>query len=195
MQTSSENFPKKDQFRLAHRSYGEALRFIGQTLLELRPERLEIELLNDVYHVRGRTQEPVHQSDSENQKSLPSSLCANADDADQLSPPGFTVQYTTDEIVRLSREWKAKRSQVGKIPDIHGLAELLRTVGSDLDGSGSSLLKITWEGEKLFVLSQERDGNTKTRAYDLLVLSEKQKEIASDRLSRLSVDPWKDRSL
>jgi hypothetical protein len=42
------------------------------------------------------------------------------------------------------------------------------------------------------VLFQERDGNIKTREYDWSFLSEKQKEIASDRLSRASIDPWKD---
>ena len=193
METSSENIAKKDQFRLAHRSYAEALRFIGQTLLKFRPELLEIELLNDVYHVRGRTQEPAYQSDSKSQKPLLPSFGANADNGKQTSPQAFTFQYTADEIVGLSKEWKAKRNQVGKIPDIRVLAELLRIVGSDLDGSGGSLLKITRKGEKLLVLFQERDGNIKTREYDWSFLSEKQKEIASDRLSRASIDPWKDR--
>jgi len=106
--------------------------------------------------------------------------------------PTFTFQYTTDEIVNLSREWKAKRNQVGKIPDIRGLAELLRTIGSDLDNSGDSLLRISKKGQKLLVFFEDRDGNTKTREYDWLFLSKKQKEIASDRINRASVEPWKD---
>jgi|RhiMetdeSRZDD1v2_1073273.scaffolds.fasta_scaffold308425_3 hypothetical protein len=186
MQSSSE------KFKLAHRSYAEALRFIGQTLPKFRPELLEIELSNDVYQIRGRTHEPIHQAASQSHKSLPPSLGENACDAKQPLQQAFTLQYTADDIVKLSKEWKAKRHDVGKMPDIHDLAELLRTIGSDLDGSGRSLLKITWEGLKLVVLFQEREGNTGTREYDLLFLSKKQKEIASDRLSRASVQPWKD---
>jgi len=180
MQTSSQNLLKKSKFRFAHRSYADALRFIGQTLVKFRPEVLEIELSNEVYYVRGRTEKAARQSDAELEPSLVST---------------FTFQYTTDEIGNLSRPWKAKRSQVGKMPDIQGLAELLRTIGSDLDSSGNSLLKISRSGEKLLVLFEERDGNTKTREYDWAFLAKKQKEIASDRLNRANVEPWKDSDL
>ena len=191
MQTSSQNLLKKSKFRFAHRSYADALRFIGQTLVKFRPELLVIELANEVYYVRGRTQEASRESDAEQLASSPRSTDAEPDDLGPTPVPTFTFQYTTDEIVHLSREWKAKRSQVGKMPDIQGLAELLRTVGNDLDNSGNSLLKISKKGEKLLVLFEERDGNTQTREYDGSFLSKKQKEIASDRLSRANVEPWK----
>jgi hypothetical protein len=191
MQTSPQNLSKKSKFRLAHRSYAEALRFIGQTLVKFRPEFLEIELSKEVYYVRGRTQEAPRKSDAEHLESLPLSGEAESNGLGPSPVPTFTFQYTTDEIVNLSRAWKAKRSQVGKMPDIQGLAELLRTIGSDLDSSGNSLLKISKKGQELLVLFEERDGNTKTREYDWSFLSKKQKEIASDRMNKAGVEPWK----
>ena len=197
MQIPSDNPSQKSKFKLAHRSYAEALRFIGQTLLKFRPEFLEIELLNDVYHIRGKTPGAIHKSSSRGQKdhvnkSVPPSFDEEAHRAEQSSLQDFTLEYTEQEIAKLSKEWKAKRRDVGKLPDIHGVAELLRTIGSDLDGNGSCLLKITSERQKLVVLFQDRDGNTWTRDYDLVFLSRKQKEIASDRLSRAALIPWKD---
>jgi len=84
MQTSSQNLLKKSKFRFAHRSYADALRLIGQTLVKFRPEFLEIELAHEVYYVRGRTQDAVRQSDAKHLESSPGSSEAEPNDFGHL---------------------------------------------------------------------------------------------------------------
>jgi hypothetical protein len=197
MQVSSDNISQKGKFRFAERSYAESLRLIGQVLLKFRPKNLEIQLVGGVYHVRGMTAGISQKSFSISPKTAKQKLAAKsffrrASSTTRSSSESFALSYTPEEIAKLGKEWKTKRHEVGKIPDIHGVAELLRTIGSDLDSSGSSLLKITREGRKLVVQFQERDGKIGTREYDLVFLSGKQKEVASDRLSRAALIPWKD---
>ena len=203
MQVSPENPLKRSKFRLADRSYAESVRLIGQTLVRIRPEFmfkpefLEIQFSEGVYQLRGiatifRQQASLSASKHRFQKVLARFSSKHVETAKPSSAGVFTLRYTAEEIAYLDKEWKAKREKVGKIPDIQGLPELLRTVGSDLDGSGNSLLKITREGEKLVVLFQDRDGNTGTREYGLSFLYRKQQEMASDRICRAALEPWKD---
>jgi hypothetical protein len=53
-----------------------------------------------------------------------------------------TVTFTPQDINQLERKGKARRAAAGQLPDFYNVSNILRTIGSYLDGKGARLVEI-----------------------------------------------------
>jgi hypothetical protein len=165
--------------------YAKCLRVIGQELSLLRPEFLEVRLVKDIFV--GCCSSALSDEDLKQQgiKNLRKRVRAKsvfflggAQTPEACSWVEF--RYTPGDIQNLNEAWRSGRGEAKK-PDIHSLAELLRTAAY-LDSDEDCLLKIIKESQRLTSYFQDlREGTVKIREYSPLALYIRQQAILSTR--------------
>jgi hypothetical protein len=99
---------------LPDRSYGQILRAIGQDLEAARLRYFEITTAGKDYLVRPSTSfEPQE------------------------------LRYTAEDIVRLEREGRARRSDPSGTPDFSSLSQVLRAIGNYVDRKDGRLIEVS----------------------------------------------------
>ena len=134
--------------------YGKTLRSIGQALEVLHLEAFELESEGDDCLVRGELQpEPLEKSSPQDlQKGALPGIWRRLR-SHESKPTGFSpaaqstvsleLCYTRGEIAQLESEGRARRCNPHGIPDPQNLSQILRAVGTYLDGKGVRLLGLS----------------------------------------------------
>jgi hypothetical protein len=156
-----------DPFKLQSNESGgfhaRALRAIGRDLTELYPEKIEIERQGEDFVVRGTCARSRLETETPKpgRKSLKEIL---AQDITKWAPEAksdiasFTRTYDAEDIARIDALGNRRRTGGEKIPDIHSLGEILRTVGRVLESEGGRLVKIVKDRREVALEYVNRDG-------------------------------------
>jgi hypothetical protein len=99
---------------LPDRSYAQILRAIGQDLESAGLRYFEIKTKGKDYVVHPAT-----------------------------SPESQELRFTDDDIVRLEREGRAKRSDPSRTPDFSSISQILRAIGHYIDRKDGYLLEVS----------------------------------------------------
>ncbi len=103
-------------------NYAQTLRAIGQDLEGKHPKNFDLEVSGDLYFVRAKVGVPS-------------------------SAETFEWRYTSEDIERLEREGKARRSDSGGMPDFLSLSQILRGVGCYVDLKGGYIQRTSKEDQ------------------------------------------------
>jgi len=103
----------------------------------------------------------------------------------------FARTYSPDDITRLNESGLHRRTQAGKIPDIHQLGEMLRTIGRVIDADEGRLIKIFKDQRCIAFEYLEKSGATRKAEMTLSDLYKIQKDYYQKRIDPASFDPWK----
>ena len=183
------------------KNYARALRTIGQDLANLFPENLEIEVSGSTYVVRcqGRNTDSFRATKGAKIspiKKMLRNLGTKNSGADSLLTESPTVPvartYTPADIDRIYGLQIFGRSRRGGTPDLHSLAERLRTIGRIVHSKPGQLLKIFSHRDSIGF--QYRDSTGKVCAEELshLALHKLQQQYFSQRQSNQDKDVWDD---
>lgn len=117
-------------------SCGQTLRAIGQALESWHLEDFDLESHGEDFIVRGvKRDAPRRLNLSQTFQRLFSRK--------PTGPTNFVMlHYTPEEIDRLEKEGQAKRTPSSETPDLSSLSQILRSLGSYVDGKGGRLLEI-----------------------------------------------------
>lgn len=117
-------------------NYGQALRAIGQALESWHLEDFDLEGQGDDFIVRGVKRDAPR---GLNLSKAFRRLFARK----SPGPANYVVlHYTPDEIDRLEQEGQARRTGSSETPDLSSLSQILRSLGTYVDGKGGRLLEI-----------------------------------------------------
>jgi len=147
------------------KSYDQQLRNIGQSLEAQRITNFELRHQGERFVVKG---EP------EKENSLLDTL-RNWQKRRRSEGLNASLSFTGQDIDQLDRQGRANRSRANRLPDIHSLANTLRTVGSYLDLKNAELVEIHKRQLSVTILSRNRDGHPEYEErsiasfYDLFV--------------------------
>jgi hypothetical protein len=150
-------------------NYGHHLRALGQALEILRVEHFEIEPDGKSYLVQVLTRQPNRDSDSgPTGESTVRYIWASAPDATDTQDidtkllyamaKTLDLQYTPEDVIRLDKEWRAKRSHAHGLADPSSLSQLLRTAGAYLSEKSDYLVKIRREQGALVIQYETESG-------------------------------------
>jgi hypothetical protein len=148
-------------------NYTQDLRALGQALEILRVERFEIEPDGKSYLVQILTDRQGHRSEAGPTgestvryiwASAPDGVPDEEIDTSLLYAMAKTLDlhYTPDDVVRLEKEWRAKRNNPHGMADPSSLSQILRTAGKYLNDKGVYLLKLRRDQQSL-VLQYETE--------------------------------------
>jgi hypothetical protein len=149
--------------------YAHDLRALGQALEILQIERFEIEPDGDSYLVQILAKRPGRRSDrGPTGESTVRHIWASAPretggeqvDTNLLYAMAKTLDlhYTPEDVVRLEKEWRARRNQADRIADPSTLSELLRAAGAYVSEQGGALLKIRRQEGSLVLHYETKSG-------------------------------------
>ena len=182
--------------------HARALRAIGQDLATLFPETLEIQIQKENFIVRGQcAQSRLDAKLATPQKKGLKAFCADllARDVSTLTRQAksataeFTNNYSPEDINRIDEIGIARRFAAGKMPDIHSLGEMLRTIGRLVDGREGRLVKISKDARRIVFEYTGPDGKSCNEIMTNLDLHKLQKSFYEKRGDLVGLDPWKDR--
>jgi hypothetical protein len=182
--------------------YARALRAIGQDLMTLFPEKLEIEIQGENFIVRGQcAQNRLETKLATPQKKGLKAFCTDllARDVSTLAQQAksatveFTNTYSPEDIDRIDEIGMARRFAAGKMPDIRSLGEILRTIGRLVDGQEGQLRKISKEARRIVFEYTAPDGKSCNEIMTNVDLYKLQKSFYEKRGDLVGLDPWKDR--
>jgi tetratricopeptide (TPR) repeat protein len=132
--------------------YARVLRSIGQDLEELRPEYVEIKQKGKDFIARGRCRASSLDVKTDARSSplierlwermLQRDSKAASPKAQERTVP-FVRRYSPHDNDRLDQSKHAHRTGLFATPDIHGLGEMLRTIGRLIDAEGGRLIKLS----------------------------------------------------
>lgn len=159
-----------------HQEHAWALRTIGQDLVDLRPEYLEIEFTGQVYIARGRTQTK--------QMPPPPRIAA------QRESPWFERSYPLYEIHRLDDQGLIQRNNHPNAPDIYVLGERLRTVGKMIETKNGQLLKLSLDNYRVSFTFRNSNGEIFTEEHSTPTLYRSQQDGNLLRGTGRTRDPW-----
>jgi hypothetical protein len=183
--------------------YARVLRAIGQDLADLFPQQLEIEqkertLIAQVRCDRKRSEsKTVAQPNEEVQaggiRGFIHKLHSIRIDKPPDKPDIVTVtrSYNPIDISRIDETGLHRRTQLGKIPDIHDLGEVLRTIGRIIDAEEGRLVKIFRNQRRVAFEYVTRGGETKKVDLSRAELVKIQQSYYHGRGGRDSLDLWK----
>ena len=180
-------------------NFARSLRAIGQSLVTLFPECLEIELSGDTYIARGKGRveaiQPVSSCRTGALGTIWNKLARHNVEADSVQAPSSSVAfehtYTARDIDQLNQTSAAYRRSPSGVPDIYGLAEKLRTIGRIIDSCGGQLIKIILERETVRFEYRDHENKLCLAEYSNLALYKLQQEYYAGRADPDSTDPWK----
>ena len=129
-------------------SYDRHLRSIGQSLEAQRIQVFDLTRQGENYIARG---EP------EKETSL---LATLRNWQKRLRSQGMvtSLQFTAHDIDELEQQGSSNRSKANRIPDFHGLANTLRTVGAYLDEKNAELIELHKKQLSVTILSRNTAG-------------------------------------
>lgn len=140
-------------------SYAEQLRSLGQVFEKFTLTSFEVMLEAGAYTVIGKT--PTQALDT---IALIQRLQAGARGDENLQQPvlngePMTLGYSARDVENLSVMGKAKRAAADKVPDGHGMSQMLRSVGGWLDrNAGAVLISIRVANDWVAVRYRRADG-------------------------------------
>jgi hypothetical protein len=143
-------------------NYEHHLRALGQALEILRVEHFEIEPDGKSYLVQVLTSHSSRDSDrGPTAESTVRYIWASAPDPTGAENIDTTLlyamaktldlQYTPEDVIRLEREWRAKRNNPNRLADPTTLSQLLRAAGAYLSAKSVYLVKIRREQGALVI--------------------------------------------
>ncbi|HWP56252.1 MAG TPA: hypothetical protein VNL14_00025 [Candidatus Acidoferrales bacterium] len=154
-------------------AYAPALRAIGQSLEALRVSLFDMEARGEEYLVWDKTSLALEdEPDSEGARArdpfahwLRGEKRRQADEHDAgANREAIPLRYTLDDIDRLDREGRARRSSPGGAPDAYRLSQLLRAVGGYVNHVGGRLLGISWRDQWVGVV-YEKEGRRELEIF------------------------------
>jgi hypothetical protein len=74
------------------------------------------------------------------------------------APVPVLLQYTLEDLIQFERQGQAKRRDVNKMPNGHGMSQLLRAVGGYLGRKGGHLLALSWKEESVGIVYMTPEG-------------------------------------
>jgi hypothetical protein len=130
-------------------NYHQQLRSVGQSLEAQRINVFELTCRSDRIFVKGQPEKET------------SLLAALRNWQRQRRSDGIqsSLSFSLQDIDQLDRQGRANRSQINRLPDLHGLANTLRTVGSYLDSKNAQLMEIHKRPLSLTILSRTSAGH------------------------------------
>ena len=182
--------------------YARALRAIGQDIADLFPVQLEIEEQERIFTVRVRCARKRSESKSSTEEAPRSRLgsiiykLANYRlDKPPEKPELVDVKrsYGPGDISRIDEAGLHRRMQVGKTPDIHSLAEALRTIGRIIDADKGRLTRI-FKDQRRVLFDYVRSGEDHKVEMSLIDLYKVQQSYYQGRSASQSLDLWKGKS-
>lgn len=129
-------------------SYHQRLRSIGQSLEAQRIKVFELSCDGDRIIVKG---EP------EKETSLLAAL-RNWQKQRRRDGLNASLTYTGPDLDEIDRQGRAGRSRPNRLPDFHSLPNMLRTVGSYLDGNGAELLELHKHELSMTIVARDKNG-------------------------------------
>lgn len=149
--------------------YARHLRAIGQDLEARQHDHFNIEVIEDAYVVwvkpaasmAGPTLLRIGKSGLQKLwRSRDVSRPADHERSDDVSPDrnGLSLRYSIDDLDRIEREQRARRSQQNRGADGHRLSQLLRTVGDLVERKHERLLGIAWQDLSVGVVVETSAG-------------------------------------
>jgi hypothetical protein len=183
--------------------YARVLRAIGQDLAELFPHQLEIEQKERTLVVQARCDRKRSESKAAAQHAETAQAGGIRGFIHKLNtiridkPPDkpevvtVTRAYDPIDISRIDEAGLHRRIQLGKIPDIHDLGEVLRTVGRIIDADEGKLVKIFRDQRRISFQYVTRSGETKKMDLTRAELVKIQQNYYHGRGGRGSLDLWK----
>ena len=128
--------------------YDRHLRSIGQCLEAQRIQVFELTRQGENYTARG---EP------EKETSLRATL-RNWQKRLRTHGMATSMEFTARDIDELDQQGSSNRSKANRLPDFHGLANTLRTVGAYLDGKNADLIELHKKQLSVTILSRNTAG-------------------------------------
>jgi hypothetical protein len=183
--------------------YARVLRAIGQDLADLFPQQLEIEqkertLVVQLRCDRKRSEskaaaEPAEAPQAGGIRGFIHKLHTIQIDKPPDKPNTVTVtrSYNPIDISRIDEAGLHRRIQLGKIPDIHDLGEVLRTIGRIIDAEEGRLIKIFRDQRRVAFEYVTRGGETKKVDLSRAELIKIQQSYYHGRGGSGSLDLWK----
>ena len=178
--------------------FAKALRVIGQDLVELFPQQLEIEYKDDVFDVRVRCdrKRAEKKSPPPEKSGLKNVIHKLATYRLDKAPEGadiavFAHTYGSEEIGRLDRVGIHRRSQAGKIPDINNLGEALRTIGRIIDARDGQLVRIFKDPRRVLFDYTDKEGASQKIEMTRSELFKAQQSYYEKRSGSQNIDLWK----
>lgn len=132
-----------------NKAYDRQLRAIGQALEAQRIRTFEIRQQGDRYIVKG---EP------EKEDSLFAKLRA-WQNRNRRAGASSSLTFTPQDIEQLDRQGRAQRIKSDRLPDFHSLSNMLRTLGSYLDGKGAELIELQKKELSFTILARSPAGH------------------------------------
>lgn len=146
-------------------NFAHQLRALGQALEKFCFAALDLKLSSENYLVTGQVAAVEKTKFSPLQfvrgllRAFPTSTCTG----DQV-----TLSFSPDEIDCFALQGKAKRRDAGKMPGPHSISQILRGIGSYLDGrEGTSLIAISLNQKRVSVRYQTATGKLEQAHHDL----------------------------
>jgi hypothetical protein len=183
------------------KNYARSLRTIGQDLANLFPENLEIEVVGNTYVARCQGRNPNSFEANKGLKISPlkkmlRSLGARNSGADPVLTKAPTVPvartYTPADIDRIYGLQIFGRSRRGGTPDLHSLAERLRTIGRIVHSKPGQLLKIFSHKDSIGFQYCDSKGEVRTEELSHLTLHRLQQDYFSQRETNQDKDVWEE---
>ena len=181
--------------------YARSLRAIGQDLAGLFPENLEIEVVDNTYVARcqGRSPNPFEATKGLKMSPLKKMfrslrVKSSGDDPVLTESPTVPVArtYTPADIERIYGLQIFGRTHRGGIPDLHSLAERLRTIGKIVHSKSGQLLKILSHKDSMRFQYCDSNGKVHTEELSHLALYRLQQEYFSQRETNQEKDVWEE---
>lgn len=154
--------------KISPADYARHLRAIGQDLEALQLNQFNLELTDDAYLVWVKSDDRTENSNpllriskSRLQKlwrhRTPPRAAGRAEPY-PASQTGKRLRYSVQDLERMEREQRARRSEQSGSADGHRLSQLLRTVGDVLEKKSERLLGIAWQELSVSVVVETPQG-------------------------------------
>jgi hypothetical protein len=150
-------------------NYEQPLRAIGQALELLNVESFEMEPDGEDFLVRGKATLPGNSPEQPSEEDkvrhiwgvLPRRRTLESGMTIPARPVTVTqldLRYTPKDVDRLESEGRTRRMDPRRIPDAGSLSQLFRTIGGYIGQKRARLLKVSWNGNSIVLLSETSSG-------------------------------------
>jgi hypothetical protein len=173
-----------------HREHAWALRTIGQNLVDLRPEYLEIEFTGQVYLARGRSQRQQITATKSRGGKIFGTFGSSGKRTQQRESSWFERRYTLYEINRLDDQGLVQRKDHASPPDIYVLGERLRTIGKMIEARDGQLIKLTLDNHRAAFTFRDATGTVYHEEHSTPALYRSQQDGNRSRGTGRTRDPW-----
>ena len=135
-------------------SFAQWLRPVGQLLEPLEIESFALQVENNGVYIRAqkRAVRPVQPSPELSLRSVWQALRGKETQAAKEPHAQWQtleLRYSLEDIERMDREAKSRRSLAGASPEAHTLGQILRAVGAFVDQKQGRLIGVTKEGQEI----------------------------------------------